>query len=399
MTSWRTQAIEARKAAGRRPVYHIEHHGRLGNRMIQHMVALKFQSLVPGCLISNADLPIWGIRHPPLDMPGPVAEVRTLHQIDLAGLAARIASGEIRSVLSATYGQRMENFLDVDAYRAVFQAPADEAAGFDETHLVCPVRAGDILHGGYPEYPLVPVEFYADLVAETGLRPVFLGETEPNPYTDRLRARFPQAIFLPPGGVLRDFETIRRSRNIVVGVSTFSWVAAWLSHAERVFLAVSGLFNPRQYPPAMLLPFEDPRYRFYLFPVNFGVALANHADVHDRMSPHWRLMQGSDLRRLIGEAPRFERTLEMMLSVFDAEHYLGAYPKLAPVYPDDPLGGVRHHYENHGFHELRSAFRFAEHWYAATYPMAAFEVAQGDYVNLEHHFAAVGRARGCRPHP
>jgi hypothetical protein len=38
-------------------------------------------------------------------------------------------------------------------------------------------------------------------------------------------------------------------------------------------------------------------------------------------------------------------------------------------------------------------------WYAARYPMAAMEVAQGDYTSLAHHYIAVGRERGYRPLP
>ena len=96
---------------------------------------------------------------------------------------------------------------------------------------MCPVRAGEIVDGAFGHYPLTPVAFYAELVERTGLRPVFMGQTEPNAYTDRLRQQFPDAQFLASLGPERDFALIRRSKNIVVGVSTFVWLAAWLSHA------------------------------------------------------------------------------------------------------------------------------------------------------------------------
>src|SRR6185437_3810679 len=123
----------------------------------------------------------------------------------------------------------------------------------------------------HPDYTLIPVEFYTALVAETGLRPVFMGQIGANSYIERLRRAFPDARFIPSRGPLRDFEIIRRSRNVIVSVSTFSWLAAWLSDADRIFLPMTGFYNPAQFPEIDLLPLHDPRYRFYLFPVNYAV--------------------------------------------------------------------------------------------------------------------------------
>jgi hypothetical protein len=49
--------------------------------------------------------------------------------------------------------------------------------------------------------------------------------------------------------------------------------------------------------------------------------------------------------------------------------------------------------------EQRLPLRLSPAWYAARYPIAAFEVAQGDYSSLAHHYIAVGKARGYRPVP
>jgi len=61
--------------------------------------------------------------------------------------------------------------------------------------------------------------------------------------------------------------------------------------------------------------------------------------------------------------------------------------------------GARAHYLLRGIREHRLPFRLAPDWYAARYPMAAFEVGQGDYANFAHHFIAVGRERGYRAYP
>ncbi|MEA2769471.1 MAG: hypothetical protein QOD93_2433, partial [Acetobacteraceae bacterium] len=52
-----------------------------------------------------------------------------------------------------------------------------------------------------------------------------------------------------------------------------------------------------------------------------------------------------------------------------------------------------------GFAERRSPIRLDPVWYASEYPLAAFEVAQGDYAEFAHHYMAIGKARGYRPYP
>jgi hypothetical protein len=71
---------------------------------------------------------------------------------------------------------------------------------------------------------------------------------------------------------------------------------------------------------------------------------------------------------------------------------------VAAVGKDVP-GFGRMHYVNHGFDERRAPMRLDRAWYASQYPLAAFEVAQGDYVEFEHHYMAIGRARGYLPNP
>ncbi|HVC59065.1 MAG TPA: hypothetical protein VND19_01715 [Acetobacteraceae bacterium] len=381
------------------PVFHVEPRGRLGSRLIQYMAALKLQSLVPGCRIANVVLPEWGIDHPPIESPGPV-EFASEHQfVDIAGLAERIRAGKICRVAYTGFGRRMENFLAADACREAIHTPEVMPARFDERHLICPIRVAAVPDAEDPDHPLMPVEFYADIVEETGLTPVFIGQTTPDLYTNRLRARFPQALFLDRGDSILDFATIRQAKNIVVGVSIFTWLAAWLSHADRIFMAVTGMFNPMQCRSVDLLPFGDIRYRFYLFPINYAVLLEHHATAHRRIAPFWRQVPHEVLRRRLREAPRFDPSEEAILADFDPAFYLGFYGDVAKLVGADNAEGARAHYMRVGMRERRLPFRLAPAWYAARYPMAAFEVAQGDYSDFARHYIAVGRARGYRPLP
>ena len=129
-----------------------------------------------------------------------------------------------------------------------------------------------------------------------------------------------------------DFETIRQSRNVVIGVSTYSWLAAWLSRsADNIFLTVNGLFNPMQKTHVNLVPFGDPRYKFFLFPINYAVPLDRHAEVHRRIAPYWRTMSHAALRQQCEAAPRFERDMNQILANFDEKFYLDANPDVAAV--------------------------------------------------------------------
>ena len=158
-----------------------------------------------------------------------------------------------------------------------------------------------------------------------------MGQTGHNAYTDRLRRMFPNAPFLETRGPVRDFETIRQSKNILVGVSTFVWLAAWLSEADNIHLAVSGLFNPMQSPVVDLLPFGDPRYRFHLFPLNYAVDPANLDMAHRAIEPYWRLLPPALLRQQFVAAPRFPRDLADFLAVYDEDYYLADNPDVSAM--------------------------------------------------------------------
>jgi hypothetical protein len=382
-------------------VFHLEPMGRLANLMIEYMVALKFADMAPDCRISNICIPAWGIHHSPLQSPGPVASEEREQYIDLPALADLAWSQRIARVEWTGFGQRMENFLPPQRYAEVFKSPFTTPMGYGPEYLVCPVRAEDILHGRNPNYVLTPVEFYRDIVAMTELKPVFIGQTHPNAYMDRIRAAFPDAVVrAPQDDPLVDFETIRQSKHALIGVSTFAWLAAWLSCSlENIYLTVNGLFNPMQKPDVDLLPWGDERFKFFLFPINYGTPLDDYAEVHRRIAPYWRQMPHEALRQQFDAAPRFERRRDQALAVFDEGFYLETNGDVAAVAMNHGPGFARGHYAHHGFQERRLPMRLDPVWYAREYPLAAFEVAQGDYADFAHHYGVVGKARGYRPFP
>jgi hypothetical protein len=372
----------------------------MANQMMQFMAAHALASRVPGCRVSGVDLPNWGISHPMLSRPDGMADARVARvgpldmRIDVAGLSARLRSGEISRVEIDSYAQHLDNFQSSQVYREVFRPPVDDVEGFGPDQLVINIRGGKILQASHPDYTLIPVTFYEALISETGLRPVFMGQIGANLYVAALRRAFPAAPFIPSRGPVRDFEIIRRSRNIVVSVSTFSWLAAWLSDADRIFLPMTGFYNPAQFPEIDLLPLHDPRYRFYLFPVNYAVPVEQHEATHRALGGTWRYMRAEMIEELRSRRPRFGSPARLFRAAFDEDFYLRRHPGVREAVGRGAFRSGFEHYVMFGYFERRDPFPLDKVWYGREYPLAAIEVGQGDFADLHHHYLAVGRERG-----
>lgn len=289
---------QIRQPTKREPTFVIRAQGNIGNRMIQHMVALAVQAASPKARLAGTRVEEWGMAA--VEDDGQWADLALTEEqhIDIRNVAEMLNDGTFGKIVYRGYGQRMENFLPREAYASVFVTDEPNILSYDENYLVINVRTGDIVSGGYPPYVLLPLDFYRELIARTGLAPVFLGQLEPNAYTLALREAFPDAIFHNSQGPLRDFETVRRATNIVVAVSTFSWLAAWLSNATQIFLPVNGIFNPLQFPKVDLLPIDDPRYLFFLFPINHAAEdfVAAHAEIDGK----WLEVSSAKLPHALG---------------------------------------------------------------------------------------------------
>jgi hypothetical protein len=114
----------------------------------------------------------------------------------------------------------------------------------------------------------LPISYYQGLINETGLAPVFIGQLETDWYTKALRSAFPQARWIAGGSWLHDFQTIRNATTVSISVSTFAWLATWLSsRTTKIYLPALGIFNQEQRPDIDLLPTDDPRYELRPFPL------------------------------------------------------------------------------------------------------------------------------------
>jgi hypothetical protein len=232
------------------------------------MFATHLSCAAGGWQICGCNLPEWGLKDSFEEMQDVKTALKTgrNHIIDVEALISKVNNEGIEYIQVDSYAMRIEYFVNkTDEFRRLFTPPNDVLVNDDE--LAIHIRTGNILNGLHPDYAPLPLTFYHRLVFETALKPVFIGQIEDNWYGIALKDQFPNARFLS-GSPLHDFQTLRSAKNIVTAISSFSWLAAFLSNrAEIIHLPAAGILNPAQRPDIDLLPYSDNRYQFYSFPV------------------------------------------------------------------------------------------------------------------------------------
>lgn len=271
------------------PIFHRSISTHHANLMMQYMVAIKLKSYIPGVKLSNFDIPDWGIAHPPLPTHGlgPHCELGSEQHMEFNRIKYMADTGAFKVFNWHGYGQRMDNFPDLDVCRSLFRNSGASYQVFGDEYVVCPVRGAEVLSAVHPGYTIVPADFYEEVIRTSGLKPVFMGQIDRNIYTDELRRRFPDAQFISSSGAVSDFQTIRSAANIIISVSTFSWLAAWLSEAKSIVMPLYGIFDHKAFPFHDLVPFSDSRYKFYEFPKQAAVSLGDLMESHRRISGQW----------------------------------------------------------------------------------------------------------------
>ncbi len=364
----------AERRFARRRVLVIRHRGNLANRMLQYMGALTLASLIKDCTIVNVSIPEWGI-----EIPDDTQDQLFFDNVDLwswdpfrpnlQDLATTANQSKSIRIMMADHLQRMEFLLDRSFYNRLFARAASLDYEITENDLVINIRTGDVL-SGIAHYPLLPIAFYEEIVVKTGLKPVFVGQLDPSEYVTQLKLRFPRANFIDSHGPRADFDLIRSAKNVIVAVSTFSWLAAWLSEAKHIILPLSGFFNPAHHREVDLLPVDDIRYRFFLFPFNYGLPERDSLKHHERIKGYWKEISRNQVALLRSSAPFLRVPREGYESGLPARSARG------------------------------SQVTFDSIWYAHEYVDAAMEISEGWFEDPLHHYLEVGRLRGYFPtHP
>lgn len=285
----------------------IKHSGNIGNKMFQYMFARALQARVANSTVIGFDIPEWGlVCNTDFDLPENHMTI-TGHNINIEYVANLLNSGTVDAVLCDVWAMRLEYYNNNDMIRSLFINKNTEVNGFGEDRIVINIRSSEIIRGLHKDYTPLQFSFYRYIIEVTGLAPVFMGQVDGrDPYCVALRKEFGSAEFVEkPSGIL-DFFRIMNSKNIVMSVSSFSWLACWFSsHSAKIHMPLSGIFNPRQRSDVNLIPVNDDRYNFYLFPqANWRGTDSEIAELINSNSNFLPLSK-SETRRLVYENVKY----------------------------------------------------------------------------------------------
>jgi hypothetical protein len=237
--------------------------------MFQYAYCRELQRHLPNSSLEGYNIPEFGLQSQATVLQGRVLHIPSGHFYPMDFIAHKLRERIYDALLFDGYVQRLEYHVDREKVSSLFASNVEVAReALGQTSLLINVRGNEVLSDLHPDYGPVPVSYFEQIANETSLDPIIMGQIGDDEYSREIRRRFSGCRFLGKQSPVQDFQTVRNATNIVVSVSSFSWLAAWLSStAENIYLPVSGFLNPEQRPDIDLLPISDSRYHFYEFPM------------------------------------------------------------------------------------------------------------------------------------
>jgi hypothetical protein len=379
--------------------------GNTGNRALQYLAAEGIRRLVPGATIENILLPEWGISAPAPRPPPTIAAFTgdMRFSIDVPGLADCLRRAVVETVAIESYTFHLDHYPPRAEARRLLgpTVGGDGVQGFGPHQLVCSIRGREILTAQHGDYLPLPIGYYRMLIAHSGLEPVFFGQIGDDDYAAALRRQFPGAQFVAGRGAEHDFEVLRRSTNIALSISSFAWLAAWLSEAERIFLPVAGMFSPVQHPDSLFLPLGEPAYEYILLPFAKSIDLFKEPEAfwrqQDVLAAAAKFVDEPALRLILANAGRLGKG-RIYAAGFDPAYYLANNADVAATVAAGAQTALNH-WLCGGGKEGRRPMEFDPKFYLRGYPDAAMALAEGRYPDALTYHQAVGHAAGHRPVP
>jgi hypothetical protein len=215
--------------------------------------------------VEGYNIPEWGLSKPPSDLPSSGISIGShLTRAAPCSLMVNAFRPTLIDLFSPIF--RVGNYDRPEKYFSFFPV-TEPAVNIPDDHLLIHVRAGDVSTLTHEKYGPLPIRYYEYLIAQTGLRPLFICEPGHTPYIDLLTATFPKAEMIGGGSAIRDFQIIRNAKNVALSVSSFSWMATFLStRVRQIHLPLAGHFDPVDDPTPDFLPLNDDRYIFHRVP-------------------------------------------------------------------------------------------------------------------------------------
>jgi len=216
--------------------------------------------------IEGFNIPEWGLMAPFSDAPASdtiIMDQRTR----CWAICKMIDVLKPRLVHVNTMTFRINNFGAPELYDRFFPTTIASSQKIPKDTLLVHIRAGDVATLTHSSYGPLPISYYQYLAKFTGLKLAFVGELSASNYVQALREEFPGSVFLEGGSPLDDFQTLRRAENVAIAVSSFSWMATFLSRqAKAIHIPLAGLFDPIVAPHVDFLPLADKRVTIHQIP-------------------------------------------------------------------------------------------------------------------------------------
>jgi hypothetical protein len=213
--------------------------------------------------IEGYNIPEWNLRSDVSSVPSQGISIGS-HLTRISLLAKMIDHYRPRVIDFDGLVWRYDDFSHRHSYERLFPEQAMVGIYVPDDHLLIHIRAGDVATYTDKDYGPLPVMYYRYLLEKTKLKPIFIGELAESNYVDTLKREFPHAQMIGGESVAEDFATLRRARNVAVAVSTFSWLATYLSRSVgTIHVPVAGHFDPQFMPESDRLPTDDQRYIFH----------------------------------------------------------------------------------------------------------------------------------------
>lgn len=372
--------------------------------MMMYISALKMQTILGFGKIHNVSIPLFNIDIPDHILRNKSGIHDSFHgngqnkgRIPFAGYKKFIENYHCDFLSLEGLYQNIHNFppLHQIPYNEIFP-PLNMTHTFGgEEDLVIHIRGGDILAGISDMYCLLPPEFYEYLINQTQKRPIFYGQLDQSPYLDEIKNRFPNAIYINSQGAEKDFDFIRKAKHIVLCLSTFSWMAAWLSSAQNIYMPVAGLFNPAHHFYGNLLPTKDPRYHFFLFPLYFAKHVNEYRSYLDPIRKMWTTVSPTDLERIYYEN---HPSLDDELLSLDYKFLSESSSNYSSLYREWNEKGVLNLFTSQYNAPKQPFFSIDRAFYISQNPMIGMEISLGIYKNEIDHYLMKGQYLGYKTH-
>lgn len=169
--------------------------------------------------------------------------------------------GQKQHLVLRGYFQRAEYFspfIDEIKNDWLKQESESEVNSYD---LTIHIRGGNRVGGReriiHPDYPMLPVSFFRSIILEGGYNKIAIVTSDIHDSVVRaLQEEFEADTFSRTP--IEDFLFLRKSRNIVLSVSTYSWWAGFLSEASAIYYPKAGIFDPELM--SLRTPVNEPNF-------------------------------------------------------------------------------------------------------------------------------------------